>query len=125
MWRRDVRTDWAGSHRLECRDASLRRVLGALAVRETHGVNLAVATGWRGGPVGDRRSHVLASAASGALVKASSQQAIRLPNSRGHTRPIAHPCSHLGIDIISKSCITRREGPCAGVGLTGSYGSQS
>lgn len=124
MWRRNVRTDRTGPHRVEGRTASIRRLLGALALRETHRVNLAVATRWGGNPVVDLSSHVLDATAPRSLVNVPSQQNVRLPNPRVRTRPVAHPSDHFGIDKISESCITRHEGPCVGVGLAGSHGSQ-
>ena len=124
MWPRDVRTDRAGTHRLERCPASLRCLFSALALRETHRVDLAVAARRRLDPAVDRRSHVLDPTATRSLVNVTSQQNARLPNPRGRARPIAHPSDLIGIDKISESCITRLEGPRVGVGLAGSQGSQ-
>jgi hypothetical protein len=125
MWRRDVRTDRPGSDRLECRAPFILRLLGALAVRQAHRIDLAVATGWCGGPVVDHGRHVLDSGAATALVKPLRLQNICLPISRGRVSPIAAVDTHFGIDIFSRSCITRPEGPRAGVGHAGRFGSQS
>lgn len=124
MWPRDVRIDRAGPHRVERRAADLRRLLGAVALRETHRVNLAVAARRRRDRVVDCRSHVLDPTATRSLVNHTSQLEIRLPNFRGCARPIAQLIDHFGIDIFSESCITRYEGPRVGVGLAGTHGSQ-
>lgn len=125
MWPRDVRIHRSGPHRVERRDADLRRLLGAVALCETHRVNLAVVARRRRDRVVDRSSQVLDSIAARALVKTPVVRIIRLPSSRGRARPIARRGGRFGIDNISESCITGHEGPRAGVGLAGSHRSQS
>jgi hypothetical protein len=100
----------------------LRRVVD---LRAAHRINLAMATGRHGDHAVDRRSDVLDSATTRAVVRPSSGGEVRLPNPRGHARPIAPLRCHFGIDNIVKSCITRREGSRVGVGLAGSSRSQS
>ena len=124
MWRRDARAERANPHRLERHTASPWHVLGALAVRQAHRVDLAVAARWRARSAVDLWTQILDSVSQKPLVSNFSQQKTCLQNSRGRTRPIADDVDQFGIDIFSESCITRSEGPRVGVSLAGSHGSQ-
>lgn len=124
MWRRHARITQTGSNGMERRASALRRVLGALAVRQAHRVNLALVAGWRSNTAVHRRSDILDPAPPTTLVTPWTQHKVRRPNSWGRTRPIAQSRGRIGIDNFPESCITRREGPRVGVSLAGSSRSQ-
>lgn len=117
MWPSHDRVAGADSVSLERRAASLRRLLGAVALRAAAPVDLGLAGRWSDGRLDHLRDLDHDPSSSRALVTATPER------SRSDVSDRAE-CYTKTIDILSENVTTRRKRPCEGVGLAGASGSQ-